>query len=342
MISRICESDRQYADPGRYLGYGTAGYRAKSSLLNRCFFRVGLVVAMRARSVGNRCGVMITASHNHHADNGIKIVEPDGSMLNIEWEPFSELIVNAVDLAAILREVQNSSAHGMLQDNDQLFGVKPMPEDVASAVQVFMAMDTRASSPELIAAVKHGLDALGVSYRDLGLLTTPQLHYQVAASADSATDFTNAFRDFVDLCKSNQAAPLQNYEPSLVLDCANGVGALPMHGIVKALRGYLEIELVNTNTNEPELLNEGCGAEFVHKDAKLPTGVDANSPKKAACFDGDADRLMYFKNLGEKPVIIDGDKQFCLLMLYITCLLKELGIEDRVSNVLVNTAYANS
>ena len=51
---------------------------------------------------------------------------------------------------------------------------------------------------------------------------------------------------------------------------------------------------------------------------------------------------MYFKNLGDKPAIIDGDKQFCLLMLYITGLLKKLGIEDRVSNVLVNTAYANS
>lgn len=99
---------------------------------------------------------------------------------------------------------------------------------------------------------------------------------------------------------------------------------------------------MNTDTNNPELLNEGCGAEFVHKEAKLPTGVDANSPKKAACFDGDADRLIYFKNVGERPVVIDGDKQFSLLMLYVTDLLKKLGLADRVSNVLVNTAYANS
>lgn len=63
-IARICEADKQYPDPGKRLGYGTAGYRAKASLLNRCFFRVGLVVAMRARSVGGRCGVMVTASHN--------------------------------------------------------------------------------------------------------------------------------------------------------------------------------------------------------------------------------------------------------------------------------------
>jgi len=67
-----------------------------------------LVVAMRARSVGQRCGIMVTASHNHHADNGVKIVEPDGSMLNSEWEPFSELIVNSHDLRATLLEVQHA------------------------------------------------------------------------------------------------------------------------------------------------------------------------------------------------------------------------------------------
>ena len=46
---------------------------------------------------------------------------------------------------------------------------------------------------------------------------------------------------------------------------------------------------------------------------------------KVACFDGDADRLIYFKNAG-KPIIIDGDKQFSLLMLYIVELLQALGL----------------
>ena len=75
-----------------------------------------------------------------------------------------------------------------------------MQDAIASAVEVYIAMDTRGSSPELVAAVKHGLDCLGVNHRDFGLLTTPQLHYQVAASADSATDFTNSFREFMNLC----------------------------------------------------------------------------------------------------------------------------------------------
>ena len=57
-----------------------------------------MIVAMRAIGLRGRIGVMITASHNHHADNGVKIVEPDGSMLIPEWEGLSELIVNARDI----------------------------------------------------------------------------------------------------------------------------------------------------------------------------------------------------------------------------------------------------
>lgn len=39
---------------------------------------------------------------------------------------------------------------------------------------------------------------------------------------------------------------------------------------------------------------------------------------KFASFDGDADRLIYFMKKGDTPLVIDGDKQFALLMLYIT------------------------
>ena len=128
----------------------------------------------------------------------------------------------------------------------------------------------------------------------------------------------------------------------MVLDCANGVGALPMDMIANRIRSSIDIQIVNTATDNPEILNEGCGAEFVHKEVKHPSNIDASSsPVKAACFDGDADRLIYFKN-GSKPIVIDGDKQFSFLMLYIVDLLKALGIQGSVSHCLVNTAYANS
>ena len=51
-------------------------------------------MAMRAKVTGVM-GIMITASHNPAKDNGVKIVEPNGHMLNPTWEPISEKIVNS-------------------------------------------------------------------------------------------------------------------------------------------------------------------------------------------------------------------------------------------------------
>jgi phosphomannomutase len=40
--------------------------------------------------------------------------------------------------------------------------------------------------------------------------------------------------------------------------------------------------------------------------------------------------------------MIDGDKQFSLIMMYIKNLLKSLNLEDQLSHILVQTAYCNS
>jgi phosphoacetylglucosamine mutase len=70
--------------------------------MERAAFRVGLVVARRAKIVGNM-GVMVTASHNHHEDNGVKIIEPDGSMLVQDWELIAEMLINSKDLETSLK-----------------------------------------------------------------------------------------------------------------------------------------------------------------------------------------------------------------------------------------------
>ena len=49
-----------------------------------------------------RMGVMITASHNEKQDNGVKIVERDGSMMVESWESLAELFANAVDIKGLL------------------------------------------------------------------------------------------------------------------------------------------------------------------------------------------------------------------------------------------------
>ena len=127
---------------------------------------------------------------------------------------------------------------------------------------------------------------------------------------------TQAYLDFINLCDKN---PKSTYQPDLVLDCANGVGAVPMEQIAKLVSPHLKIKLINTQIKNTAKLNEGCGAEYVHKDMKEPTELTSTMPAKCAAFDGDADRLIYFKRMGanKSPSIIDGDKQFATLMMYI-------------------------
>lgn len=47
------------------------------------------------RYLDQTIGIMITASHNPIEDNGVKIIDPMGGMLDATWEKYANLIVNA-------------------------------------------------------------------------------------------------------------------------------------------------------------------------------------------------------------------------------------------------------
>ena len=40
---------------------------------------------------------MITASHNPECDNGVKLVDPAGEMLEFSWESLATALANAAD-----------------------------------------------------------------------------------------------------------------------------------------------------------------------------------------------------------------------------------------------------
>ena len=85
-------------NPRVHLAYGTAGFRAKAELLDSTFFRMGALAVLRSRSrQGMTIGLMVTASHNPVQDNGIKLIDADGGMLDQAWEVHATALANAPD-----------------------------------------------------------------------------------------------------------------------------------------------------------------------------------------------------------------------------------------------------
>ena len=95
--------DGEYAgllkDKGFKLAYGTAGFRTKEHLLDRVCFRTGIIASLIALK-SKRSGIMITASHNPVEDNGVKIINFNGSVLNKYWESTSEKFINTSTLVS--------------------------------------------------------------------------------------------------------------------------------------------------------------------------------------------------------------------------------------------------
>jgi phosphoacetylglucosamine mutase len=94
---------------------------------------------------------MVTASHNELKDNGIKISEPDGHMLWAHLEEQATAFCNADD--DLIERVESS--------------------------HVIVGGDSRPSTQHLKYLVSLGVGLAGGVVHDLGLVSTPQLHYTV-------------------------------------------------------------------------------------------------------------------------------------------------------------------
>uniref|UniRef100_A0A915Q0M9 phosphoacetylglucosamine mutase n=1 Tax=Setaria digitata TaxID=48799 RepID=A0A915Q0M9_9BILA len=272
---------------------------------------------------------MITASHNPIDDNGVKIIDPMGGMLDAAWEKYANSIVNASD-----SEFQQKS-----QEFWQQFSGR-----IGENAKVFTAIDTRPSSKYIEEAAFCGAQYAKVGGRRLGLLTTPQLHYIIRCQNDSTYGYPTeagyyakvrnalAGLNFVTRCG-------RAYIPTLHLDCANGVGAQKFPLVCISL-STLVVNLIN---NQEAQLNDQCGADYVKMEKKFPRNFDAVQVfERCAAFDGDADRLVYFyRDASNKCVLIDGDKIAALFAKYITERITGAGLSDVFTVSVIQTGYAN-
>ncbi|XP_016649503.1 PREDICTED: phosphoacetylglucosamine mutase isoform X1 [Prunus mume] len=331
---------------GVKLSYGTSGFRADASILQSTVYRVGILAALRALKTQSVIGLMITASHNEVSDNGVKVADPSGGMLSQDWEPFADTLANARDPQHLVELI----AEFVKKENITLDGAKP--------VEILLARDTRPSGEFLLEAAKQGIGSIiGAVALDMGILTTPQLHWMVRARNGgvkaSETDYfkrlSSSFRCLVDLSPSGTHA--NNVDDKLVVDGANGVGGEKLE-ILKTMLNGLAIEVRNSG-KEGGVLNEGVGADYVQKEKVVPFSFGSQDVGiRCASLDGDADRLVYFvvpSTSSNKIELVDGDKILSLFAIFIkeqlSILNKEIdvkaenGYQCRLG--IVQTAYAN-
>ncbi|OIS99780.1 PREDICTED: phosphoacetylglucosamine mutase [Nicotiana attenuata] len=343
--SLLLESAARFPPPkGVKLSYGTAGFRADASLLESTVFRVGILAALRSLKTGSVIGLMITASHNKVSDNGIKVADPSGGMLTQDWEPFSDAIANAPD------------PHSLLQLITEFVKKEEIGFEGRQPAEVLLGRDTRPSGEALLEAAKQGITSIvGAIGTDMGVVTTPQLHWMVRArnrglEASESSYFhqlSTSFRCLMDL--KPEGISKNGNDATLVVDGADGVGGEKLEQFKKMLTG-LCIEVRNRGDG---ILNEGVGADYVQKEKVAPRSFGtADAGLRCASLDGDADRLVYFSvlpNENNKIELVDGDKILSLFALFIKEQLSILneGVDKKGNDSyqarlgVVQTAYAN-
>lgn len=320
--------------------YGTAGFRMNADHLDYVIFTVGMLASLRSRKLnGATIGVMITASHNPAEDNGVKLVDPMGEMLDASWEPQATMLTNCVNPEDF------ANAWWRL--------VTELRINEANPANVVFARDTRPSGSRLVKALTIALEATNTSYIDYKILTTPQLHYLVRATNTrhghhpyGEVSEQGYYKKLADAFK--RAMPYTSVEEPVTVDCANGVGAPKLKELMKHLPqekgedGYIQLKVVNDEIEKPEVLNSNCGADFVKTNQRLPPSVSPKNLERCCSLDGDADRIVYyFNDEGSTFRLLDGDRIATLAASFIGELVQKSGLGDKLKLAVVQTAYAN-
>ncbi|EGD78252.1 phosphoglucomutase 3 [Salpingoeca rosetta] len=312
-------------EDAKHVGYGTAGFRTKADILDHVLMRVGVLAALRSRCKGGAAiGLMVTASHNPEPDNGAKLVDPMGEMLEASWEAYATRLANCKD--------------------DELVGeintiISECGIDMQTKAKVVLGRDTRGSGLKLCQAARDGCTALGAEVVDLGIVTTPQVHYVVRCLNDATygTPTVAGYQEKLAAAfKAIWTLAGRTDLISLKLDCANGVGAVQMKELLKHLDSMLKVEMYNDGSGQ---LNHECGADYVKVQQHAPANMTAGAGDRCVTFDGDADRVLYFFTRDGTFFMLDGDRISSLAAQFIQQCATAAALDLNIG--VVQTAYAN-
>ncbi|KAI0482256.1 phosphoglucomutase/phosphomannomutase domain-containing protein [Xylariaceae sp. FL0804] len=334
----IAASKKHDIVAGRTYKYGTAGFRMSADLLEGVTFRVGLLSALRSRKFnGQTIGVMITASHNPAADNGVKIVDPMGDMLEQEWEAYATSLVNAPSHEELV---------------DYFFKLADtLRINLAVPAKVIAGRDTRPSGITLTTALADALAATNTTFVDFKVLTTPQLHYltrcvNTEGTPESYGEVSEAgyYKKMVEAFY--RALRGRKVIGALSVDCANGVGGPKLSEFLKhhdqPTKTGLQVKVCNDDVLRPEVLNLDCGADFVKTRQRAPPSPKPTPGERCCSLDGDADRLIYYWTDPDTGFfMLDGDRIATLAASFIADLARSAGLEEQLRIGIVQTAYAN-
>jgi phosphoacetylglucosamine mutase len=333
IVEKIIEKSVIYPKPMGFLPiYGTAGFRAHASLLHSTLFRCGILIAARSLSVKKNVGAMITASHNPEEYNGIKLIDFTGDMLDTEWEQVATKLCQAETDEDIEECIKT---------------VMPCKNGCNRNFKVFIGRDTRSTCKDLLCPLIDGIAAMEVKHVNLGMVTTPQLHFFVSNSnkynhIESQVLFPELYYTTLLNAFETLFEPDGYVRTPLYVDCANGVGGLIMSEVVAKMErceSKLDLKIVLRNIGEGRL-NDGCGADYVQTHRDFPEHFE-NVPEGARCcsLDGDADRIVYFTRRRGQFMLLDGDRLSILYASYLKYLL--LYIPCSISMGIIQTPYAN-